>query len=210
MFARARDGWNRLSSAAMRWRTVAGTLAAAGACALGAAPGAAADEFGDYAAVRGDWQPDGAITACRFTVEQLENAKAAMTGEDEYSGLQGALEREIVRHRTGGCPGGGGHEGAAVVSRARFVPARFRATRGATLRFALSRRATVRIVVERRRGRRWSRVATLVRSSRRAGNNSLRLRARGLAPGLHRATLTALSPGRRARPARAAFRILPG
>ncbi|MDQ4041347.1 MAG: hypothetical protein M3141_06315, partial [Actinomycetota bacterium] len=59
----------------------------------------------DYAAVRGDWQRDRVLTACRFTVEELEDARSVMTGEDEYSGLEGAIEAEIVRQRTGGCPG---------------------------------------------------------------------------------------------------------
>ena len=180
----------------MRRRNLAGTLALSAACALGAAPGAAADEMSDYTAVRGDFQPDRVLTACRFTVEQLEGAKSAMTGEDEYSGLQGAIGSEIIRHRTGGCPGGGGLEGTPVVSRVRFA-------RGA-LRFGLSRRASVRVVLERRRGARWARTGTLVRTNRRAGESSLALR---LAPGRWRATVTAVAGGRRSAAKRALFTV---
>jgi hypothetical protein len=183
----------------MRWRTWAGTLAVVGVGALCMAPGAAADEMSDYTAVRGDWQPDRVITACRFTVEQLEGARSLLTGEDNYSGLQGAIESEIVRQRTGGCPGGGGLEGVPVVSRVRFA--------GGALRFGLSRRAAVRIVVERRRGARWAKASTLVRTSRRAGNNSIALSPRGLAPGSYRATVTATAAGRRSAPKRATFTV---
>src|SRR5687768_6858488 len=175
----------------MRCPTLAGTLGLVVGFALGAAPGAAADEMSDYTAVRGDFQPDRVLTACRFTVQQLEGAKSAMTGEDEYSGLQAAIESEIVRQRTGGCPGGGGVQGTPVISRVRFVPSAFRRARGSALRFGLSRPATVLVLVERLRRGRWSRAATLVRTNRRAGNNSLAFSARGLAPGAYRATLTA-------------------
>jgi len=174
---------------------------------MGATP-AAGDEYGDYAAVRGDWQPDRVITACRFTIGQLESARSAMTGEDNYSGFQDAIEGEIRRQRTGGCPGGGGVAGAPVVSRVRFVPPRFRAARGSSLRFALSRRATVHVAVERRAGTRWIRVRSLVRRGRRAGNNAVPFVARGLARGLYRATVTATAGRRRSAPRRAAFRIL--
>jgi len=182
-------------------------LAAGAGLAAGGGTAWAGDGFADYAAVRGDFQRDRVITACRFTVEQLENAKSVMTGEDEYSGLQGAIESEIVRQRTGGCPGGGGLEGAPVLSRVRFVPATFRAARGSSLRFGLSRRATVRILLERRRGARWTRRSTLVRSNRRAGNNAIAFRSRGLAPGAYRATLTAVAGRRRSAPRRATFRV---
>ncbi len=192
----------------MRRRTWAGAFAAAAGCALGAAAPAAADERSDYAAVRGDWQRDRVLTACRFTVEELENARSVMTGEDEYSGLEGAIGAEIVRQRTGGCPGGGGTQGAPVVSRLRLVPAALRGRRAATLRFGLSRSATVRIAIERRRATRWVRVRSLVRSVRRPGNAAVVLPARGLRPGAYRAVVTAVAGGTRSRPRSAAFRVL--
>lgn len=191
----------------MRRHSLAGVLAAVVVCALGVAPGAAADEMGDYTAIRGDWQPDRVITACRFTVEQLEGARTLLTGEDNYSGFERAIESEIVRQRTGGCPGGGGVEGAPVVSRVRFTPASFTARRGGTLRFGLSRRAIVRVLVERRRGSRWARAASFVRTGRRAGGNAIPFSARGLAPGAYRATLTALAGGRRSAPKSATFTV---
>ena len=192
----------------MQRGTWAGALAAVAVGVLGVAPGASGDEYGDYARVRGDWQPDRVLTACRFTVSELENARSVLTGEDNYSGLQGAIEDEIRRQRTGGCPGGGGVEGLPVVSRVRFVPAVFRAARGSRLRFELSKASAVRIVVERRAGSRWVRVRTLVRTGRRAGANTVVFAARGLAPGAYRATLTAFADGDRSVLRRAAFRIV--
>jgi hypothetical protein len=194
--------------AAMRRRTRAGALAAAVACALGAAAPAAADELSDYRAVRGDWQRDSVLTACRFTVEELENARSVMTGEDEYSGLEGAIGAEIVRQRTGGCPGGGGVEGTPVVSRLRAVPRSLHGRRAGTLRFGISRAAIVRVAIERRRGARWVRVRSLVRGVRRAGNATVALPARGLRPGAYRAVVTAVAGGTRSRPRSAAFRVL--
>ncbi|MDX6699695.1 MAG: hypothetical protein QOE65_3092 [Solirubrobacteraceae bacterium] len=176
-------------------------------CALAAAPGASGDEYSDYAAVRRDWQPDRVITACRFTVSQLENARSLLTGEDNYSGMQGAIEAEISRQRTGGCPGGGGPQGAPVVSRARFVPSAFRAAKGSTLRFGLSRAANVSVLVQRRLGARWTRAASFTRTRRRTGENSLPFSARGLAPGAYRAVLVATAGRARSRPARAAFTV---
>jgi hypothetical protein len=194
----------------MRWRTWAGALATAIVVGwtVGGASAASGDGVGDYMAIRGDWQPDHVITACRFTVEQLESARSQLSGEDNYSDFPGAINAEIVRQRTGGCPGGGGDQGAPVLSRVRFTPSAFRAARGATLRFELSRRASVRIAVERRSGRRWARVSSLVRSGRRAGANAVPFPARGLAPGAYRATLTATAAGRRSRARSATFRVV--
>jgi hypothetical protein len=194
---------------AMRRRTWAGTLAAVVAgWTLGGAPAALGGGTNDYAAIRADWAPDHVITACRFTVEQLENARSMLTGEDNYTDFPSAIDGEISRQRTGGCPGGGGLQGAPVVSRARFTPAAFRAGRGGTLRFGLSRAATVRVAIERRQGARWAAMSTLVRPVRRAGNAALPYRPRGLAAGSYRATVVATAGGRRSRPARAAFRVL--
>jgi hypothetical protein len=194
----------------MRWRIWAGTLAAvvvAGWTVGGAsaAPGGGVD---DYTAIRGDWQPDHVITACRFTVEQLENARSQLSGEDNYTDFPAAINAEIGRQRTGGCPGGGGDGGAPVLSRVRFTPSSFRAARGGTLRFELSRRASVRVVVERRSGRRWAKVSTLVRAGRRAGANAVPFPAQGLAPGAYRATLTATAAGERSAARSATFRVV--
>jgi hypothetical protein len=171
-----------------------------------AAPGGGVD---DYTAIRGDWQPDHVITACRFTVEQLEHARSQLSGEDNYTDFPAAINAEIGRQRTGGCPGGGGDEGAPVLSRVRFTPSAFRAPRGGMLRFELSRPASVRVAVERRSGPRWAKVSTQVRSGRRAGANAVPFPARGLAPGAYRATLTATAAGQRSAAGRATFRVVP-
>ncbi|MBA2505665.1 MAG: hypothetical protein H0V29_06935 [Thermoleophilaceae bacterium] len=67
---------------------------------LVAAPVAMADAIGDYTQVRQDFQQaDGQITPCRYTSAQLENARrVALSSPDlSYTGLVGAIEREIAR-----------------------------------------------------------------------------------------------------------------
>ena len=178
----------------MRWRILAGVLA------VGAlwAPAAGADPYADYNAVRADWQPDQVITACRFTIGELQNARSLLTGEDNYSGFQEALETEISRQRSRGCPGGGGTEGRPALSRVKVVAGR--------VQFGLSRAAQVGIVVERRAGRGWVRVRGLTRAAR-AGSNTISLPLRGLAAGSYRVTVTARAGGEKSAPARASFPI---
>jgi hypothetical protein len=185
-------------------------LIAAAAVGLAAAPGALAGPTEDYAAVRGDWQPDKVITRCRFSLAQLENARSLLTAEDAYTDFPAALNAEIARQRAGGCPAGG--TARPVVSAMRFTPPTFRvsarataitaarrAPAGSVLRFSLSKAAKVKIVVQRRKkvGRsfRWVRAGTLTRRGGRAGANKVafsgRIGRRALASGRYRATLTA-------------------
>ena len=180
-------------------------LVAAAAAGLAAAPGALAGPAEDYAAVRGDWQPDQALTPCRFSLAQLLGARSQLTSEDGYTDLPSAINAEIARRRAGGCA-------RPVVSAMRFTPPTFRvsarataitaarrAPAGSALRFSLSRAATLKIVVQRRRkvGRsfRWVRAGTLTRRGGRAGANKVafsgRIGRRALASGRYRATLTA-------------------
>jgi plastocyanin len=128
----------------------------------------------------------------------------------------------------------------AVISRFSLSRTRFRVGRGrgagSAFRFQLSEPARVRIVIERllpgrRLGGRCSEpsarnrgaprcirsvvVATLVRSNRTAGSNTIafsgRVGRRALRPGRYRATLSATdAAGNRSRPKRRSFRIVAG
>lgn len=185
------------------WTVVLVTAAGAG---LVAVPGALATPLQDYAAVRGDWQPDQFITRCRFTLAQLLNARSLLTPEDSYTDLPSAISAEIARRRAGLC------DPPPVISAVRFAPPTFRvsvrataittrrrAHAGSVLRFSVSRAARVKIVIQRRQrvGRRfrWVGAGTLTRRRGRAGANSVafsgRIGARALGTGRYRATLTA-------------------
>ena len=80
-------------------------LALAGA---GPAPALAAPAD-DYRAVFRDWQPDGDVTACRFSRAQLVNARnvaATVTDFDSYApGFREEVGRELARHHARGCTG---------------------------------------------------------------------------------------------------------
>jgi hypothetical protein len=206
------------------WTVVLVAVAGVG---LTAVPGALATPAQDYAAVRGDWQPDKVITRCRFSIAKLENARSLLTPEDAYTDFPSAISAEIARQRAGGCPAGGANA-RPVVSAMRFTPSTFRvsarataitaAHAGSVLRFSLSRAATVKIVVQRRKkvGRvfRWVRAGTLTRRRGRAGANQVafsgRIGRRALASGRYRATLTATGLNRRVSQAkRRSFLVVP-
>jgi hypothetical protein len=198
-------------------------VAAAGA-GLAAAPGALATPAQDYAAVRGDWQPDQVLTPCRFTLAELLGARSLLTPEDAYTDFPSAISAEIARRRAGRCA-------RPVVSGVRFTPPTFRvsarataitaarrAPAGSALRFSLSRAAKVKIVVQRRKkvGQifRWVRAGTLTRRGGRAGANKVafsgRIGRRALASGRYRATLTATaSNGRVSQAKRRSFLVVP-
>jgi hypothetical protein len=196
---------------------------------LAASPGAFATPLQDYAAVRGDWQPDKVITRCRFTIAQLEGARSVLTPEDLYTDFPSAINAEIARQRSGGCPAGGANA-RPVISAVRFTPPTFRvstrataitaarrAHAGSVLRFSLSRAASVKILVQRYKkvGRsfRWVKAATLTRRHGRAGANKVafsgRIGRRALAPGRYRVTLTATGVNRRVSAAkRRSFKVV--
>jgi hypothetical protein len=206
-----------------------GLVAAAGV-RLAAVPGALATPAQDYAAVRGDWQPDKVITRCRFSIAKLENARSLLTPEDAYTDFPSAISAEIARQRAGGCPAGGANA-RPVVSAMRFTPPTFRvsgrataitagrrAHAGSVLRFSLSRAARVKILVQRRKkvggSFRWVRAGTLTRRRGRAGPNKVafsgRIGRRALASGRYRATLTATGANRRVSKAkRRSFLVVP-
>lgn len=73
------------------------------------APAALGDAIGDYTNVRKDFQANGQITTCRFTKGQLDNAaKVAASSPDlSYTGLPGAIDRELARLAAGACSGRG-------------------------------------------------------------------------------------------------------
>ena len=73
-----------------------------------AAPATAAP-VDDYDAIRADWGPDGRITSCAYTLEQLSNARQiAGQGSDTYTDFPAAIDREIGFYFSGGCPGTSG------------------------------------------------------------------------------------------------------
>jgi hypothetical protein len=195
---------------------------------LAVGPVALATPAQDYAAVRGDWQPDKVITRCRFSIAQLENARSLLTPEDAYTDFPSALSAEIARQRAGGCPAGGANA-RPVVSAMRFTPPTFRvsarstaisarrAHAGSVLRFSLSRAAKVKVVVQRRKqvGRsfRWVKAGTLTRRRGRTGPNNIafsgRIGRRALATGRYRATLTATAVnGRVSKAKRRSFQVV--
>jgi hypothetical protein len=69
------------------------------------APAASASPASDTAAVIKDFGGDGDITACRFTIGQLENARGQLGADlNAYSpGLRVEINREISRWKDGGC-----------------------------------------------------------------------------------------------------------
>ena len=204
------------------WTVVLVTAAAVG---LAASPGALATPIQDYAAVRGDWQPDKVITRCRFTIAQLESARSQLTPEDGYTDFPSAISAEIARQRARSCP-----NARPFVSAMRFTPPTFRvsarataitaarrAHAGSVLRFSLSRAAPVKIVLQRRKkvGRRfrWVRAGTLTRERGLAGPNKVafsgRVGRRALTVGRYRATLTATGPNFRvSAPRRRSFLVV--
>ena len=72
---------------------------------LVAAPAALADPADDYRAVHADWEDDREITPCRWTLEQLENARrlADENPDDTYNGFPEKVDAEIARWRRGDC-----------------------------------------------------------------------------------------------------------
>ena len=69
------------------------------------APLASADPSDDYRAVHADWEDDAQITPCRWTVPQLENARAIAdeNPDDTYNGFPDRVDAKIVRWRRGDC-----------------------------------------------------------------------------------------------------------
>jgi hypothetical protein len=70
--------------------------------------GAVASPADDAREVFADWRPDGDITSCRFTRQQLSNSLAVLGGVDlnYYApGFREEVGREIARHDSGGCRG---------------------------------------------------------------------------------------------------------
>jgi hypothetical protein len=88
-----------------RGKLIAIAAALAGTLALPSP--AAAGPAEDYQAVRADWQRDGSITPCRFSEEELANARAIADAnpDDQYTGFPDAIDRELARRRSGGCEG---------------------------------------------------------------------------------------------------------
>ena len=54
-----------------------------------------------------DYVDDGDITACKFTRDQLVNARNQATEQDTYTNFTDEVDREIARWDSGGCSGGG-------------------------------------------------------------------------------------------------------
>lgn len=83
------------------------TFAVALVSALALAPAAVAGPTEDYQAVRADWQRDGNITPCRFSEEQLANARAIADAnpDDQYTAFPAEIDRELARVRSGACRG---------------------------------------------------------------------------------------------------------
>ena len=69
-----------------------------------AAP-AGASSTSDYRAVHEDWQQDGKITPCYWTVEQLKHARDVADGnpDDTYNGFPDRVDAEIKRYKRGDC-----------------------------------------------------------------------------------------------------------
>lgn len=69
------------------------------------APLASAEPADDYRAVHADWEADGQITPCRWTVPQLENARAIAdeNPDDTYNGFPDRVDAELARWRRGEC-----------------------------------------------------------------------------------------------------------
>lgn len=69
------------------------------------APVAFADSVDDYRAVHNDWERDGKITPCKWTVAQLKNAReiADDNPDDTYNSFPDRVDDEIARWRRGEC-----------------------------------------------------------------------------------------------------------
>lgn len=90
-----------------------GWLLAAFALGLAIATTASASPASDYNAVKSDYAAHGGnITACKFTRAQLVNARNLETQEDDYTGFDDEVGREIARWDSGGCKGAGGGGGS--------------------------------------------------------------------------------------------------
>jgi len=88
------------------------------------APAAAAGPAEDYQAVRADYQPDNDITSCRFTRQQLQNAKNntppdVVVYEPNFTA---EIDAEIRRHDTKGCQDVKGDRQAARLRISRIRP----------------------------------------------------------------------------------------
>ncbi len=83
------------------------TLAALLVAAAVLAPSATASPAADLAAMIRDHARDDKITPCRFTKNQLNNARTQISGDlDLYGkGIRSALNRELRRWRDGECKG---------------------------------------------------------------------------------------------------------
>lgn len=66
---------------------------------------AAAGPFEDYHNIRADWAADRIITPCRWSEQELANARqiSADVPDDQYTDFPAALDRELVRWRSGAC-----------------------------------------------------------------------------------------------------------
>jgi DNA-binding beta-propeller fold protein YncE len=100
----------------------------------------------------------------------------------------------------------------AVARRSTPLTARAKKT-GSSLRFKLSERSDVTIAIQRRAGRRWRKVATLVRPRLAAGKAKIvftgKIGKRTLKPGRYRAVVTAKDQaGNRSKPRTALFAII--
>lgn len=83
-------------------------LVCALACAsLLGAPAAFAGQADDFEMVRADWQRDGTITPCRFSEEELRNAKAVAEGNPDlaYTSFPSEVDRELTRRGSRACAG---------------------------------------------------------------------------------------------------------
>jgi hypothetical protein len=83
------------------------TLVLIAAAAVAAAPAGASPQS-DFTAVYGDWKPDLAITPCRWTQPQLQNAYNVANSNPDFqyeTRFSNDLQTEISRWRKGGCAG---------------------------------------------------------------------------------------------------------
>jgi len=142
--------------------------------ALVLAPAASAGPIEDFQAVGADYRADGNVTPCRFTRQQLQNAKASTPSDVAMyaPGFVSEVNAEIRRWKAGGCndPRLGSLSLSSAVFRAagsgRAFSARRRRPVGTRLSFRLSEAGTVRFTVQRRtKGRR---VAGKCRKARRS------------------------------------------
>lgn len=119
-----------------RLRSMGGLLGLALlACLLGA-PAASAAPIDDFRAVVTDYAPDRDVTACRFTRQQLQNARDSTPADVQtyVPSFIAEIDAEIRRHDTGGCrstvvPDGSGEPGPQRVLRLRIARIRPRGGR---------------------------------------------------------------------------------